>query len=122
MNIHLVYVMVRWIVDQIFIRCMHRSGRLLTKYCVGGIVGLSGYQLDIVLTELSYLADMDQILCDWCCEIRQIPIEHASAVCIGQPEMVSNIMGGGTVGLGLGGYRSIIHCMYAIVMLISNYL
>jgi hypothetical protein len=122
LNINSVYAWVRQIVDQIFIRCMHRSGGLPTEYCVGGIVGLSRYQLDIVLTELSYSADTDQILCDWCCEIRRIPIEHASTVCIGQPEIVLNIMGGGTVGLGLGGYRSIIRCMYAIVMLISNYL
>jgi len=36
---------------------------------------------------------MDQILCDWCYEIRRIPIEHLSTVYIGQPEIVSNIMG-----------------------------
>jgi hypothetical protein len=36
---------------------------------------------------------MDQILCDCCYEIRRIPIGHSSTVCIGQPEIVSNIMG-----------------------------
>ena len=79
-NIHLVYARIRRIADQIFIRCMQGSGRLLTKYSFGECRDPADYSLNIQLVYAGVRWITDRIFI-WCMQgSGRFPTEYSVGV------------------------------------------
>jgi hypothetical protein len=57
-----------------------------------GIVGLGGYQLNILWMLLSNEADTNLILNAWYCRVRRIPIQYSTDVAVGLGRYWLNIV------------------------------
>jgi hypothetical protein len=75
-----------------FTQCIHLSVLQHIGYCMYVSIGLGGYpsnnySLYASVSRTSYL-----ILCGCCCRIRRTQNKYPSTVCIGQPDILSNIV------------------------------
>jgi hypothetical protein len=100
----------------IFTNSMHWSAWHHIWYCVCAAIGFGGYWLNICSLYASVSRTWYQILCGCHHWIQRNPIEYSPTVCIGQPDIVSNIV---CIVIGFSGYRTNIHLPYEPVSQIS---